>query len=93
MLYQKIQALKNIRSCLQSAGSGLEKIVSRKIYMIDMAQFRAVDRIWAEWVGEPFPGSTCVQVSAGFPLDGFGSGCRRMEEGEGGDGIADKTWK
>lgn len=59
----QVQAIKNIASCLEAAGSRLEKVLQRRIYIIDMKQFRAVDRIWAEWVGEPFPVSTCVQVS------------------------------
>lgn len=35
----------------------------RRIYIIDIKQFREVDAIWAEYVAEPFPVSTCVQVS------------------------------
>lgn len=30
--------------------------------MINMAQFRIVDRVWAENFKEPFPVSTCIQV-------------------------------
>lgn len=30
---------------------------------MDMKQFRTVDGIWAEYFEEPFPVSTCVQVS------------------------------
>ena len=34
-----------------------------KFNIIDIKQFREVDAIWAEWVGPPYPVSTCVQVS------------------------------
>ena len=57
------QAMRNIQSCLQAANSSLDKIVRRRIYIIDIKQFREVDAIWAEWVGPPYPVSTCVQVS------------------------------
>lgn len=60
---QTKQIIQNIKACLESAGSGLDKVVSRRIYMIDMKELREVDRIWAEWFEEPFPVSTCVQVS------------------------------
>lgn len=57
------QAISNIAACLSAAGSSLDKILQRKIYIIDMKQFRAVDAIWAEYMKEPYPVSTCVQVS------------------------------
>ena len=54
--------MRNIQSCLQAANSSLSKVVRRRIYIIDIKQFREVDAIWAEWVGPPYPVSTCVQV-------------------------------
>lgn len=58
------QALANILNCLAAAGLNMNSIVRRRIYMIDIKQFREVDAIWAEWVEPPFPVSTCVQVGA-----------------------------
>lgn len=55
--------MRNIQSCLEAANSSLDKIVRRRIYIIDIKQFRKVDAIWAEWIGPPYPVSTCVQVS------------------------------
>ena len=57
------QAMHNIRACLEAGGSSLEKVVRRRIYIIDIKQFREIDAIWAEYVKPPFPVSTCVQVS------------------------------
>ena len=62
--------MRNIQSCLEAANSSLDKIVRRRIYIIDIKQFREVDAIWAEWVGPPYPVSTCVQVSQP-PLSSF----------------------
>lgn len=58
------QAILNIKACLEAAGSSLDMVVRRRIYIIDMKQFRQVDRIWAEYLEEPFPVSTCVGVTA-----------------------------
>ena len=60
----KEQAIQNIASCLVAAGSSLEKITRRRIYMIDIKQVQDVDKIWAQWVSEPWPVSTCVGVTA-----------------------------
>ena len=60
--------MRNIQSCLQAANSGLDRIVRRRIYIIDIKQFREVDAIWAEWVGPPYTVSTCVQVCWSLPF-------------------------
>lgn len=57
------RSILNIKACLEAAGSNLDKVVGRRIYIIDMKQFRAVDSMWAKYFEEPFPVSTCVQVS------------------------------
>jgi 2-iminobutanoate/2-iminopropanoate deaminase len=38
-------------------------VVRRRIYIIDMKEFRKVDEIWGKYFDEPYPVSTCVQVS------------------------------
>ncbi|KAJ4359902.1 uncharacterized protein N0V89_000459 [Didymosphaeria variabile] len=60
---QTVQAIKNIQTCLEAAGSSLDKVVRRRIYIMDMKEFRKVDKIWGEWFAEPWPVSTCVQIS------------------------------
>lgn len=61
---QTKQIMRNIEACLEAAGSSLDKIISRRIYMVDMSEFRIVDRIWGEWIKEPYPVSTCIGVTA-----------------------------
>lgn len=60
---QPHRAIQNIRACLEAANSSLDKVVRRRIYIMDMKDFREVDRIWAEYFTEPFPVNTCVQVA------------------------------
>ncbi|THZ91121.1 hypothetical protein D6C82_10120 [Aureobasidium pullulans] len=59
----KHRAILNIKACLLAANSSLDKIVRRRIYLMKMSDFRKVDEIWAEYFEEPYPVSTCVQVS------------------------------
>lgn len=66
---QTHRAIQNIKACLEAANSSLDKVVRRRIYIMNMKDFREVDRIWAEYFDEPYPVSTCVQVS-GLAKDG-----------------------
>ncbi|KAI9714509.1 MAG: hypothetical protein M1820_000470 [Bogoriella megaspora] len=61
---QTKQAIRNIQACLEAAGSNLDKVVRRRIYIIDMKNFREVDGVWAGYFSEPYPVSTCVQIGA-----------------------------
>ena len=56
--------MRNISAVLASQGSDLSKVTRRRIYLVDMADLRVVDRVWGEWVGAPQPVSTCVGVTA-----------------------------
>jgi 2-iminobutanoate/2-iminopropanoate deaminase len=59
---QTRQALENVREVLQAAGSGLHKLVSVTVFVTDMADWAAVNRVYAEMLGEHRPART-VAVS------------------------------
>ena len=61
---QTERAILNIKAVLEASGSSLDKVVRRRIYIVDMTQFRVVDKIWGQYFKEPFPVSTCVGVTA-----------------------------
>lgn len=61
---QTERAILNIKAVLEAAGSSLQQVVRRRIYIIDMSQFRTVDEVWGRHFKEPFPVSTCVGVTA-----------------------------
>lgn len=42
----------------------MEKITRRRIYILDIKQVQDVDKIWAQWVSEPWPVSTCIGVTS-----------------------------
>jgi 2-iminobutanoate/2-iminopropanoate deaminase len=41
----------------------LDKVVSRRLYMIERAEFTTVDSIWASYMKEPYPVSTLIGVT------------------------------
>lgn len=57
------QAIANIKACLEAAGSSLDKVISRRLFMTDRSEFRTVDALWGEAVGEPYPVSTLIGCS------------------------------
>jgi len=58
------QALTNLRAILEAAGSGLERIVKATVYLADMGDFGAVNRIYAEFFETDPPARVCVEVAA-----------------------------
>ncbi|KAI4728264.1 hypothetical protein E4T49_03980 [Aureobasidium sp. EXF-10728] len=66
---QTHQAIKNIKACLEAANASLDKVVRRRIYIMDMKDFREVDRIWAEYFEAPFPVSGLAKEGALVELE------------------------
>lgn len=48
---------------MEAAGSSLDKVVSRRLYMTERAEFREVDAIWASYMRQPYPVSTLIGVT------------------------------
>jgi 2-iminobutanoate/2-iminopropanoate deaminase len=57
------RALTNLRAVLEAAGSGLDRVVRATIYLADLGDFDAVNRIYGEYFSEPYPARVCVEVS------------------------------
>ena len=73
----------NIKAVLEAAGSSLDKVLSRKVYLTDMDKFRMVDIVWSKHMKEPYPVSTCVQVSVKSRDSATGVEWRRGETCDG----------
>lgn len=55
--------MRNIKTCLEAAGSSVEKIVRRRMYFMDIKQdLKTVMDVWDSYVPKPHPTSTAVQV-------------------------------
>lgn len=62
------QALTNVASVLEEAGSSLEKIVKTTIFFKDLANFQAVNEIYGSFFENAYPARSAFQV-AKLPLD------------------------
>jgi 2-iminobutanoate/2-iminopropanoate deaminase len=65
---QTRQSLENVRVILEQAGTGLDNVVKTTVFLSDMANFQAMNEVYAEFFGEPFPARSCYQV-ARLPKD------------------------
>ena len=57
------QVLANIQTLLEAAGSSIEKAVRVTVYLKNMDDFEAMNRIYAEYFGDSKPARSTVEVS------------------------------
>ena len=69
---QAKQAMKNFEAVLGAAGLDWSRVVKTTIFLQDMVDFPAVNKIYAEYfpAAEGYPARACVQV-AKLPLGGL----------------------
>jgi len=64
---QTRQVLKNIQGILEAAGSGLQHVVKTTVFLQDIAEWPAMNAVYAEFFAENPPARSAVQVAA-LPL-------------------------
>ncbi|KAK9467265.1 Endoribonuclease L-PSP/chorismate mutase-like protein [Lipomyces arxii] len=57
-----LQSLTNLKSVLEAAGSTIEKIFKVNIYLVDMADFAAVNEVYSQFFGTHRPARTCIAI-------------------------------
>jgi len=67
---QAKQALENLSAVLAASGASLADVVKTTVFLKDMADFAAVNQIYAEFFTENCPARSCVQVAA-LPMGGL----------------------
>ncbi len=65
---QTHQVMQNLGAVLEAAGSSYAKVVQTTCYLADMNDFPVFNKVYAEYVREPFPARATVQV-ARLPRD------------------------
>ena len=65
---QTHQVLKNLSAVLQEAGSSFQNVIKTTIFLSDMADFKRVNEIYAEYFGSHKPARSTVAVKT-LPLD------------------------
>lgn len=63
---QTDRCLKNLAAVLAAAGSGLNLVVKTTVYLIDMADFPAMNEVYARHFGSHKPARATIQA-AGLP--------------------------
>lgn len=61
---QTVQVMKNVEAVLKAAGSDLSKIIKSTIFLTNMNDFGAVNKVYGEALGEHRPARSTVAVSA-----------------------------
>lgn len=63
--------MENMKMCLESVGSSLDKVIKVTIFMRDMADFNTLNAVYARYFTQDPPARTCVavkEVPGNFPL-------------------------
>lgn len=58
------QALQNVADVLATEGATMADVVKTTLYLVDMAEFAAVNEVWVEYFREDRPTRSAVAVAA-----------------------------
>ena len=64
---QTEQVFRNVRAVLEAAGKSLSDVVAVRVYLTDMANFAAMNEVYAKQFQQPYPARTTIGVKA-LPL-------------------------
>ena len=67
---QTRQALENIKTVLEAAGTTMDNIVKTTVFLDDMNDFAAINEVYTTFFNAPLPARSAVEV-ARLPLDGL----------------------
>jgi 2-iminobutanoate/2-iminopropanoate deaminase len=61
---QTEQTMKNLAAVLEEAGTSLENAVMVSIFLVDLADFQAMNEVYSRHLTEPYPARATVQIAA-----------------------------
>jgi len=61
---QTARVLANLKAVLQAAGTDLSKVVKTTVFLVDMADFNAMNEVYAQAFGDHKPARSTVAVAA-----------------------------
>lgn len=67
VLAETEQVFKNLAAVLEAAGKSFDDVVRAGVFLTSMGEFAAMNGVYAEHFGQPFPARTTIAV-AGLPL-------------------------
>ena len=59
---QTRQSLTNAKHILEEAGTDLQHVVKTTVFLSDMADFAAMNEVYAEFFSQPFPARSAIAV-------------------------------
>lgn len=62
------QTLDNIAAILDAAGTSLDRVVKANVYLDTMDTYDAVNTVYREYMSEPYPARTAVEI-VDLPVD------------------------
>lgn len=65
---QARQVLENLKAVLNAAGTDFKNVVKTTVFIKDMNNFAAVNKVYSEYFSQPYPARSCVEV-ARLPKD------------------------
>lgn len=60
------QVLENLKAWIENEGGSMDRIVKTTIYLTDLDDFETVNRVYGEFVSDPYPARATIKV-AGLP--------------------------
>ena len=63
---QARRSLTNVRNILEAAGTGMDRVLKVSVLLADIADFAAMNDVYAEFFSEPYPARAAYGV-AGLP--------------------------
>jgi 2-iminobutanoate/2-iminopropanoate deaminase len=63
---QTHQVFQNLAAVLTAAGASFDRVVKTNVYLADMADFGAMNEVYAGYFAQPFPARATIQA-AGLP--------------------------
>lgn len=64
IVQETTQALKNLSAVLEAAGSSCRGVLKTTVFLADLADFRAMNDVYASFFGDAPPARSTVQVAA-----------------------------
>jgi 2-iminobutanoate/2-iminopropanoate deaminase len=58
------QSLENVNAVLSAAGARMSNVVKATVFLTDMGDFSAMNKVYGEFFSDPFPARACIEVAA-----------------------------
>ncbi len=64
---QTDRVMRNLEAILTASGSGIDRVIKTTVYLADMNDFEAMNRVYGRYVGEETPPARATVQAAGLP--------------------------